>query len=136
MLATAAGIDRLNRFRLLGYRSDAIDIYQAMDVFALSSLREGLPNVLLEAMALGTPVVATRIAGVPRLVQHDVNGLLVDPGSAEALACAFSDLLSNPQRREALAAVGRKTIEDEFSFASRMERIRDVYDGLLRRPVQ
>ena len=61
-------LGRADRIRLLGYRADAAELYEAMDVFCLSSLREGLPNVLLEAMALETPVVATAEAGVPRVV--------------------------------------------------------------------
>ena len=60
--------------RLAGFQADPKPYYEALDVFALSSLREGLPNVLLEAMALDVPVVATRISGVPRLVQDGRNG--------------------------------------------------------------
>ncbi|MBN1912573.1 MAG: glycosyltransferase, partial [Pirellulales bacterium] len=60
---------REDRIRLLGFRADTLDLFQAMDVFVLSSLREGLPNVVLEAMATETPVVATRIAGVPRVIE-------------------------------------------------------------------
>jgi glycosyltransferase involved in cell wall biosynthesis len=119
--------------RLLGYRSDTIDLYQAMDVFALSSLREGLPNVLLEAMALEVPVVSSRIAGIPRLVVHEENGLLVEPGSQEALAGALSRLLRSPDLRRRLAAAGRRTVASNFSFASRMDKVRRLYDGLLGR---
>ncbi|HXG08789.1 MAG TPA: glycosyltransferase, partial [Gemmataceae bacterium] len=75
-----AGLGRQERIRLLGYQPDPRAIYEAMDVFALSSLREGLPNVVLEAMAMGVPVVATRVAGVPRLIRDGENGLLVEPG--------------------------------------------------------
>src|SRR5947209_4680203 len=65
-----------DRVRLSGYSADTRPIYEAMDIFVLSSLREGLPNVVLEAMALEIPVLATRIAGVPRLIQDGSNGLL------------------------------------------------------------
>lgn len=126
-------LGRQDRIRLLGYRSDLRDLYEAMDVFALSSLREGLPNVLLEAMALEVPVAATRIAGVPRLVADGVNGLLVNPGSIEDLTRVLEELLTRADLRRQLRQAGRHTIETRYSFAVRMERIQAVYDDLLGR---
>jgi glycosyltransferase involved in cell wall biosynthesis len=126
-----SALGREDRIQLLGYRADTTALYQAMDVFVLSSLREGLPNVLLEAMALEVPVVATRIAGVPRLVQHEANGLLVDAGAQEALTDAIARLMTSAELRARLAAEGRRTIEHHYSFAVRMQRIREIYDELL-----
>jgi len=120
-----------DRVRLLGYRTDTIDLYQAMDLFVLNSLREGLPNVLLEAMAVELPVVATRIAGVPRLVEHETSGLLVDANSDEQLHAALARLLADADLRGRLAACGRRTVEEKFSFPVRMERVRAVYDRVL-----
>jgi glycosyltransferase involved in cell wall biosynthesis len=120
-----------DRVRLLGYRSDTADWYEAMDVFVLSSLREGLPNVVLEAMALETPVVATRIAGVPRVIRDGENGLLVEPGDVNQLTAALAGLLAAQEKRSAFAAAGRRTVEESFSFSRRMEKIRAVYDELL-----
>jgi glycosyltransferase involved in cell wall biosynthesis len=122
-----------DRVRLLGYVSDPRPLYEAADVFVLSSLREGLPNVVLEAMSLGVPVVATRIAGVPRLVRDGLTGVLVEPGSADALAAGLSRVLGDPHGRAALAAAGRRTVVDDYSFATRMQKVRAVYDGLLNR---
>ncbi len=110
-------LGRGDRIRLLGYRADLRQLYEAMDVFVLSSLREGLPNVLLEAMALETPVVATRIAGVPRLIADGVNGLLVKPESVEQLAEALARLANDPRLRQQLGQAGRKTIVARYSFA-------------------
>lgn len=123
------------RMRLVGYRQDTLDLYQAMDVFCLSSLREGLPNVVLEAMALETPLVATRIAGVPRLVQHEENGLLVEPNDEQALTEVLGRLLADPALRAQLAARARHTIETTYSFQGRMDKIRDLYDRLLGRGI-
>jgi glycosyltransferase involved in cell wall biosynthesis len=125
-----------DRVRLLGYRADLRGLYEALDVFALSSLREGLPNVLLEAMALEVPVVATRVAGVPRLIADGGNGLLVGPGSEDQLARALGRLLADAGLRERLRREGRRTVEARHSFAARMDRIRAVYDGLLMHPVR
>jgi glycosyltransferase involved in cell wall biosynthesis len=119
-----------DRIRLLGYRSDTIELYQAMDVFALSSYREGLPNVLLEAMALETPVLGTRIAGIPRLIRDEENGLLVEPGKIEALADALKRLNEDTALRTRLGAAGRRTIETSYSFEIRMRKIRALYDSL------
>jgi glycosyltransferase involved in cell wall biosynthesis len=120
-----------DRVRLLGYRADTAELYQGMDVFALSSVREGLPNVLLEAMAMRLPVVATRIAGIPRLVRHGENGLLVEPGSVEELIRALARCLGDPEFRSRLGHAGRSTVENRYSFAARMDRIGGIYDELL-----
>jgi glycosyltransferase involved in cell wall biosynthesis len=123
-----------DRIRLLGYRSDMPAVYEAMDVYALSSLREGLPNVLLEAMASEVPVVATRIAGVPRLIQSEQNGVLVEPGSTEDLTREVGRLLGDQELRFRLRTSGRRTVEANYSFALRMKKIQSIYDNMLGRP--
>jgi glycosyltransferase involved in cell wall biosynthesis len=133
--ALAAGLGLRERVRLAGYRADPRPLYEALDVFALSSLREGLPNVLLEALSLEVPAAATRIAGVPRLIQDGENGLLVEPGSVEALAGALGRLLRDAALRRRLGEAGRETVARDYSFAGRMEKLADFYDSLLgRRP--
>jgi len=131
--ALAAELGLGDGVRLPGYRPDLPAWYEAMDVFALSSLREGLPNVLLEAMALETPVIATRIAGVPRLVRHEENGLLAEPDSVEELAGALGRLLGDADLCGRLARAGRRTVEMDYSFAVRMDKLRRMYDRMLGR---
>ncbi len=116
--------------RLLGFRSDVKSLYEAMDVFALSSYREGLPNVVLEAMAMGVAVVSTRVAGVPQLIQHEENGLLVDTADNAQLQTQLGRLIVDEKLRGRLAKQARRTIEAEFSFSQRMLKIRGVYDSL------
>ncbi len=128
-----AELGRQERIRLLGYRADLIDLYEAMDAFALSSFREGLPNVLLEALALEVPVVATRVAGIPRLIRDGENGLLVEPGLTEDLTRVLADLLTDADLRKRLRQAGRATIEKSYSFAVRMQKMRALYDDLLGR---
>jgi glycosyltransferase involved in cell wall biosynthesis len=125
---------RSDRIRLLGYQADTIALYEALDVFALSSLREGLPNVVLEAMAMEVPVVATRVAGVPRLIDHEENGLLVDVGDTDQLGSSIARLLADGALRDRLGEAGRRTVESRFSFERRMERIGEIYDELLAVP--
>jgi glycosyltransferase involved in cell wall biosynthesis len=123
-----------DRVQLLGYRQDTRELYEAMDLFALSSLREGLPNVVLEALAVEVPVVATAIAGVPRLIRDGETGLLVEPGSVEQLTAALGRALRDCDLRQRLRRAGRRTIEEGYSFAARMGKIARLYDRLLRRP--
>ncbi len=131
------GLDE--RVILLGHRTDMIELYEAMDVYVLSSVREGLPNVLLEAMALQTPVVATRVGGVPRLIEHGVSGLLVDPGSLDGLVASLDRAIQDVTLRESMRCAARRTIEERYSFARRMEKVKAIYDGLLdhgrRKPI-
>ena len=126
----AAGLG--GRVRLLGYIEDPAQMYRALDVFALPSVREGLPNALLEAMASGLPVVATRVAGVPSVVDDGRNGLLCAPGDASGLAADIARVLTDPGLAERMATAARRTVEERFPFASRMRLETQVYDRLLR----
>jgi len=119
--------------RLLGHVADPKQLYEAMDVFALSSIREGLPNVVLEAMAMETPVVATKTAGVPMLVDDGQSGLLVEPGSVQTLEEGLKRLLGDPGLAERLAIAGRQRVEANFSFSRRMEKVAGIYDQVLGR---
>lgn len=105
-------------------------------VFALPSYAEGMPMALLEAMSWGLPVIATPVGGVPQVVEHGVNGLLVAPGDSDALATALARLLSEPALRESLGAAARRTIATRFSLETALERLGELYRrfGLEPRP--
>jgi glycosyltransferase involved in cell wall biosynthesis len=116
--------------RFLGHRTDVPLVLQACDSFVLSSRREASPNVVLEAMALETPVIATRVAGVPDMITHDETGVLIEPENAAAIAEAVDRLERDPAFRARLAANARKTCEARFCFESRMSKERRIYDEL------
>ena len=120
-----------DRVTLLGFCADTIALYQAMDICALASVREGLPNLLLEGMAMSVAVVATRIAGIPKLIDDGVHGLLIEPGSLPPLVAALQLLVTDGVLRDRLAKAGRTRIEAEYSFRKRMDRIKAIYDGVL-----
>ena len=95
----------------------------------LSSIREGLPNVVLEAMAMDVPVIATKVAGVPRLIQDGANGLLIEPGSTQGLVDALIRLHGDAALRAHLAFSARETVERNHSFGVRMNRICTLYES-------
>lgn len=117
--------------RLAGHISDPRIVYAAADVFALSSTSEGLPNSLLEAMACGVAIVATAVGAVPDVISDEFNGLLIESGRAEPLTLALNRLLVNQEVREQLAAEACATIETEYSFKRRMQKVSAVYDSVL-----
>jgi glycosyltransferase involved in cell wall biosynthesis len=119
------------RVRVLGFRSDVRELMEAFDVFALSSLREGLPNVVLEAMACEVPLLATRCGGVEAVVRDEIDALLVPISSSKALEDHLVRLASDAPLRSRLARAGRERVERTFSFARRMERFADLYTNLL-----
>lgn len=118
------------RMKLLGFRADARRLFEAFDIFALSSIREGLPNVVLEAMAMEVPVLATRCGGMQAFGRDGEDMLLVDAGSTEALVDGLARLASDRTLRERLAHAARARIERDFSFTRRMQKIVAVYDRL------
>jgi glycosyltransferase involved in cell wall biosynthesis len=96
-------------------------------LFVLPSYAEGLPMALLEAMSWGLPVVATPVGGVPQVVQHQANGLLVAPGNIEQLATALATVLEKPQLRESLGNAARTTIEERFCLDRSLEQLGRIY---------
>ena len=116
-----------DRIELLGFCSDTRAFYESLDVFVLSSHREGLPNVVLEAMAVGAPVIATSVDGVPRIITHGIDGILVPPGCAQSIANEIRTLASDHHLQAKLSSAATLTIQSRWSFANRMKKIRDVY---------
>jgi glycosyltransferase involved in cell wall biosynthesis len=92
-------------------------------VVASDNNRDGIPNVLLEAMAAGVPVVSTRLSAIPELVRDGENGLLVSPGDHEALASALARLLEDPGLAARLGEAGRRTVEHDFDVRRNAERL-------------
>lgn len=115
------------RFKLLGYVSDMLSFYQAIDLFALSSLREGLPNVVLEAMSSEVPVVATRVAGVPEMITHEESGMLCE-ATTESLIESIRALCKNEELRHSLAKKAKEIIRSKYDFGVRMKKIEAIYD--------
>ena len=111
----------------LGARADVHDLIWAMDIFVLPSLSEGIPMALLEAMALGRPVVATAVGGIPEIVTHTSNGLLIKRGDEHGLANACLDLAFDRTRAQAIGAAARETIEQAFSHETNGRAVVDAY---------
>jgi glycosyltransferase involved in cell wall biosynthesis len=116
-----------DRIRFLGHFHDIRQIYDALDVYVLSSTREGLPNTVLEAMAMEVPIVATDVDGVCEAVAHDREALLVPARNPACLADGIRCLLDNPCLRDRLRRAARQKVEQEFSFARRMRRVENIY---------
>ncbi len=126
-LRTAA--DRINaadKTFFWGWRDDIPDVMQAFDIFVLPSLNEGMGRVVVEAMAAGKPVIASRVGGIPDLVKHGVNGLLVAPASPRELAHAIEKLLEDPELRARMGRNGRVLAAD-FSIDKMVEKIDRLY---------
>jgi glycosyltransferase involved in cell wall biosynthesis len=116
-----------------GYCRNAYEVLAALDVFTLASLEENLPMVILEAMALGVPTVATAVGGIPECVVSGETGLLVPPANAEALAEAVAGLLADPAQRRLLGEAGRRQVRDCFSLDGQTTRIEAALQSLVRR---
>ena len=116
-----------DRMKLAGSRSDIARLLEASRLFVLSSDREGLPVTLLEAMASETPVVATRVGGIPEAVADGESALLVEPGDAGALAEAMVRVLSDEVFASRLSSEARRRVESGFSMRSVTRRVEEVY---------
>lgn len=128
-LASQLGIGARTHF--LGLCENMGEFYSTLDIFVLSSLREGSPNVLLEAMACGCAVVATNVGGVPEIIEDRASGLLVPPGDEERLAIALSRLVTGSERRQRLSAQARGRIESRFSLERTVAAYERLYSSLL-----
>jgi glycosyltransferase involved in cell wall biosynthesis len=117
-----------DRVRLLGYREDAVRVLAGCDIFALSSHFEGLPVALMEALALGLPVVSTAVGGIPDAVTAGREGLLVPPRRPDELAAALLALVTDPDRRKRMGAAALRRAAD-FDVRRASRHIEAVYLG-------
>lgn len=129
--AQARALNLSDRVTFHGYRSQA-DVAEALgrtDLFVLPSFAEGLPVVLMEALAAAVPVVTTRIAGVSELVADGESGLLVPPGDAEALRWAITKLLDDPERRRRMGEAGRVKVAEAFDIRNEAAWLSALVEG-------
>jgi glycosyltransferase involved in cell wall biosynthesis len=117
--------------RFVGVREDIADILAAADVVVLPSLSEGFPFVLLEALAMGCPVVASRVNGIPELIEDHRTGLLVPARDPRALANAIREVLSNPTTASKMGAEGRALVRERFTVDHMVGNTTAIFDAAL-----
>jgi glycosyltransferase involved in cell wall biosynthesis len=117
--------------RLVGHYSDVVEFHHALDLFVQSSVYEGTPNVVLEAMAMETPIVATAAGGTAELMRADIDGLIVAPGDLTALYQAMKAALGDRPAAASRAQAARTRVEEELSFSARMAAVERIYEELV-----
>lgn len=123
----AAQLHISDKIKFLGYRENAGRLIGMFDVFVLPSLSEGFPNVLLEAIVAGVPVVATNAGGIPEIVRHGKEALLVNPADATGLAAAIIRLAENSALRETLSANALRRVKDQFDIRTTLAQYDAAY---------
>lgn len=130
--AMAQEITLERNFHLLGHWQDMRCFYSALDLFALTSLWEGMPYVILEAMTSGRTVCATDIPGTREVISDGVTGALVPAENDQALAARILELLRDPQKREQMALRARRVVEERFTTERFLAEMDELYMGDLR----
>ena len=102
-------------------------MYAESDLCVLSSFAEGVPVVLMEAMATGVPCVAPRITGIPELIRDGIEGLLVTPANLADLASAIASLMDNPELRRQMATLSRERIADQYELRKNVQRLSNLF---------
>ena len=130
------GLGLGRRIHLLGFRTDIPNVLRGCDLFVLPTHQEALGQSYIEAMAAGLPVIGTSVDGVPELIEHNVNGLLVPPKDPDALRAAIVRLIDNPGLRARLGNEGRRVTDDRFGVDDMADETIDFYRRSLRRREQ
>jgi glycosyltransferase involved in cell wall biosynthesis len=120
-----------DRCYFVGFRRDISEIFRVMDLFVLPSLTEGLPNVILEAFAYHKPVISTSVGGVPELVKHDINGILLNACDVTALSNAMEKCLQSDKLLHDMGEAGFRTVSKDFTFTLQTGRLESIYEGLI-----
>jgi len=117
---------------LTGFRSDVANLLSCSDVVVLSSETESAPLTLLEGMSSGLPVVATRVGGIPEIVEDGVNGLLVQSKNPEAIAEKILELNSDPEMRRRLGEAARETVLERYTAEKIVGRYLEIYESVTK----
>jgi len=120
-----------DRLLMLGYRSDAPDVLEALDVAVSSSAFEGSPLAVMEYMESARPIVATRVGGVPDLIEDGVHGLLVEPGDEDALTAAIRRMLADREAARRMGEAARERRRHEFTVDLMVRRFEALYERLV-----
>lgn len=123
----ASQLDISDRVVFAGVRQDMPGVYASLQLVVLPSLDEAMPMCVLEAMAAGKPVVATRVGAVPKLVDPNRTGVLVEPGDVDGLSAAILEVLDNPEWARHLGENGRARVTEHFSAGSMARRYVELY---------
>jgi glycosyltransferase involved in cell wall biosynthesis len=133
--ALSAQLNIHERVVFLGYRTDIPEVLMALDVFVLPSIAEGLPGALIEAMVAGIPVIASRVGGVPEILNDPSLGIMVSPSSTDELASAMERLRSmDEMRRNMMGEALRKRVLEEFTQEKMISAITREYVAVLNEP--
>ena len=115
----------------LGYQSDIASVLSELDIFLLSSVSEGTPLVVIEAMAAGCPVIATDVGGLSEMIEDQQSGMLVPSGDAISLANRMLELASDKERRDRLGKRGREIAQARYSLHRMVREYREIYEAML-----
>jgi len=132
--ALAGTLGIRDRVAFLGSRHDVADLLPHLDVFALTSISEGLPFSILEAMACACPIVATTVGDIPRLMGDGVAGNTVPPAQPDLLAAGVATLLGSPDRAATLGRAARTLIQKHYDFNDTIGRYQAMYGGFSTDP--
>ncbi len=113
-----------------GFRKDVPDILNALDIFVISSHHEGIPMIVLEAMALNLAIVSTSVGGITEIIEPDISGILTKAGDPKALADSCEKLIADPSLRRRIQVAAGKRIENEYSAHIQKQRLVDLYTRL------
>lgn len=127
LLLLAESLGLRDAVHLVGHRDDVDICLAGMDLFVLPSLNEGMGRALIEAMASGLPVIASRVGGIPAVIDHERTGLLVPPGDASALAEALSRLLERPEWARQLGVAASKSVDSRYGSRSMVQAIESIF---------
>lgn len=135
--------DRLERFVaesglsdaviFAGFRQDMINVYNGLDLVVQSSYTEGMPNVILEALLMEVPVIATDVGGTAEIIEHQRTGVLMQPGAVQEIVDNIAAYCQDPARHRGMARSGRKLVSERYDHVRRVEKLAALYDNMLAR---
>lgn len=114
-----------------GFRQDMINVYNGLDLVVQSSYTEGMPNVVLEALLMEVPVIATDVGGTAEIIEHERTGVLIRPGVVEDVVDQIAEYFRDPARHRTMAQLGRKLVSERYDHGRRVVKLAALYDSML-----